>query len=232
MERTVKIQGSDLEFKDYKKLNYSGQNLVLDLMAIGINVILTSREKDETIQKMDKNGQQVSVSTGRKVYDSFKGIDYNCKTILHMFQDSETGQICAEVYKDRTKVHRAGEILEDPTLLDWQSVIDRNKDRKEFVLKNDLDKAVETEQEMYEKEAMELHSSIKNDVVDKSSDTSTSTSPTPDDLRKEIVSIKNSLSPVEKKSLKEKLEAKGLPTAYKNVNDISVLQEVIETMKN
>ena len=31
---------------------------------------------------------------------------------------------------------------------------------------------------------------------------------------------------------KEKLEAKGLPTAYKNVNDISVLQEVIETMKN
>lgn len=232
MERTVKIQGSDLEFKDYKKLNYSGQNLVLDLMAIGINVILTSREKDETIQKMDKNGQQVSVSTGRKVYDSFKGIDYNCKTILHMFQDSETGQVCAEVYKDRTKVHRAGEILEDPTLLDWQSVIDRNKDRKEFVLKNDLDKAVETEQEMYEKEAMELHSSIKNDVVAKSSDTSTSTSPTPDDLRKEIVSIKNSLSPVAKKSLKEKLEAKGLPTAYKNVNDISVLQEVIETMKN
>ena len=150
-ERFVKIQGADLEFKDYKKLNYSGQNLVLDLMAIGINVVLTAREKDETVQKMDKNGQQVSVSTGRKVHDSFKGLDYNVKTILHMYQDSETGQICAEVVKDRTRVHKAGDILEDPTLLDWQTVIDKNVDKKEFVLKNDLDKAVETEQEMDEK---------------------------------------------------------------------------------
>ena len=162
-ERFVKIQGADLEFKDYKKLNYSGQNLVLDLMAIGINVVLTAREKDETIQKMDKNGQQVSVSTGRKVHDSFKGLDYNVKTILHMYQDTETGQICAEVVKDRTKVHKAGEILEDPTLLDWQTVIDKNANKKEFVLKNDLDKAVETEQEMYEKEAMELHNSLRGD---------------------------------------------------------------------
>ena len=164
-ERFVKIQGADLEFKDYKKLNYSGQNLVLDLMAIGINVVLTAREKDETVQKMDKNGQQVSVSTGRKVHDSFKGLDYNVKTILHMYQDSETGQICAEVVKDRTRVHKAGDILEDPTLLDWQTVIDKNVDKKEFVLKNDLDKAVETEQEMYEKEAMELHKSLKGEIM-------------------------------------------------------------------
>ena len=78
-----------------------------------------------------------------------------------MYQDNETGQICAEVIKDRTKVHKAGEILEDPTLLDWQPVIDRNAERKEFILKNDLDKAVETEQKMYEKEAMELHNSLK-----------------------------------------------------------------------
>lgn len=112
-ERFVKIQGADLEFKDYKRLNYSGQNLVLDLMAIGINVVLTAREKDESVQKIDKNGQQVSVSTGKKVHDSFKGIDYNVKTILHMYQDNETGQICAEVVKDRTKVYKAGTILVD-----------------------------------------------------------------------------------------------------------------------
>ena len=86
-ERFVKIQVQTSEFKDYKKLNYSGIEFVHDLMAIGINVVLTAREKDETVQKMDKNGQQVSVSTGKKVHDSFKGIDYNIKTILHMYQD-------------------------------------------------------------------------------------------------------------------------------------------------
>lgn len=228
-ERFVKIQGADLEYKDYKKLNYSGQNLVLDLMAIGINVVLTAREKDETIQKMDKNGQQVSVSTGRKLYDSFKGLDYNVKTILHMYQDNETGQICAEVIKDRTKVHRAGDIIEDPTLLDWQTVIDKNVNKKEFVLKNDLDKAVETEQKMYEKEAMELHNSLK------AASPSTSEATTPNEnavnieaIKKEIIAKRNALSPVDKKAMKEKLEKAGLPTAYKNVTDVDILNKVLE----
>ena len=63
-------------------------------MAIGINVVLTAREKDETVQKMDKNGQQVSVSTGRKVHDSFKGLDYNVKTILHMYGSTSRADLC------------------------------------------------------------------------------------------------------------------------------------------
>lgn len=225
-ERFVKIQGADLEFKDYKKLNYSGQNLVLDLMAIGINVVLTAREKDETIQKMDKNGQQVSVSTGKKVHDSFKGIDYNVKTILHMYQDSETGQICAEVVKDRTKVHKAGDIIEDPTLLDWQTIIDRNSDRKEFVLKNDLDKAVETEQKMYEKEAMELHNSLKSNTTT----TNTSSDEETNNIKAMKADIRakiNALPPVKKKEMKEKLEGAGLPTAFKNVTDVAVLEKAL-----
>lgn len=226
-ERFVKIQGADLEFKDYKKLNYSGQNLVLDLMAIGINVVLTAREKDETVQKMDKNGQQVSVSTGKKVHDSFKGLDYNVKTILHMYQDTETGQICAEVIKDRTKVHKAGEILEDPTLLDWQTVIDKNADKKEFVLKNDLDKAVETEQEMYEKEAMELHNSLKGNSSSFNTTGDEENATNIDALKAEIVAKRNALPPTEKKAMKEKLEAAGLPTAYKNVTDVDILKKVL-----
>lgn len=229
-ERFVKIQGADLEFKDYKKLNYSGQNLVLDLMAIGINVVLTAREKDETVQKMDKNGQQVSVSTGKKIHDSFKGIDYNVKTILHMYQDADTGTICAEVVKDRTKVHNQGDIIEDPTLLDWQSVIDRNADRKEFVLKNDLDKAVETEQKMYEKEAMELHNSIKNN--DEVVETKTEPNPTEElnNLKAEIKNKISKLSPTDKVAMKDKLTEAGLPTAFKNETDVEVLKKVLATI--
>ena len=224
-ERFVKIQGADLEFKDYKKLNYSGQNLVLDLMAIGINVVLTAREKDETVQRMDKNGNPVSVSTGKKVHDSFKGIDYNVKTILHMYQDSETGQICAEVVKDRTKIYKSGDIIEDPTLLDWQPIIDRNSNRKEFILKNDLDKAVETEQEMYEKEAMELHNSIIESNAVTSSDNNVDEL---ESIKKEILAKKNALSPANKRIIKEKLDNLGLPTAYKNVTDVDILKKVLE----
>ena len=224
-ERFVKIQGADLEFKDYKKLNYSGQNLVLDLMAIGIHVVLTAREKDETVQKIDKNGQQVSVHTGKKVHDSFKGIDYNVKTILRMYQDSDTGQICAEVVKDRTKIHKAGEIIEDPTLLDWQTVIDRNATRKEFILKNDLDKAVETEQKMYEKEAMELHETLTGKPAEDELD---SNQVSIDEIKQQIVAKRNALSPVEKRAMKERLEEAGLPTSYKNVNDPDILQKVLD----
>lgn len=230
-ERFVKIQGADLEFKDYKSLNYSGQNLVLDLMAIGINVFLTAREKDETIQTKDKNGNQVSLHTGKKIIDSFKGIDYNCKTILHMYQDKESGQICAEVIKDRTKVHSAGENLEDPTLLDWQSVIIKNKDKKEFILKNDLDKAVETEQKMYEEEAMKLHNEVVGTKSPTQEQSNSSSEKTATQLRNEITSYLKSLAPRDKSAIRNKLTEAGLPTAFKNVKDVEILQTVLNTIQ-
>lgn len=230
-ERLVKIEGASLEIKDWATIKFKGQDLILDLMSSGVNCITTCREADEKVSVKTEDGQFQSVVTGRKIPDGFKGLDYNTNTVLRTFFDKETGQICAEVEKDRTHVHKKGEIIEDPSLLDWQVALEKTKDKENFVLKNDLVKAVEVEQDLYAKEVLgKVGDPVTEDTT--SSDTSTSTSPTPDDLRKEIVSIKNSLSPVEKKSLKEKLEAKGLPTAYKNVNDISVLQEVIETMKN
>lgn len=230
-ERLVKIEGAGLEIKDFNVIKFKGQDLILDLMSSGVHCITTAREKDETKNIKTDDGQFQSVATGKKIIDGFKGLEYNANTVIRTFFDKETGQICAEIQKDRTGVHGSGEIVEDPSLLDWQAALDKNKGKEDFILKNDLTKAVEVEQDLYAKEVLgKVGDPVTEDTT--SSDTSTSTSPTPDDLRKEIVSIKNSLSPVEKKSLKEKLEAKGLPTAYKNVNDISVLQEVIETMKN
>lgn len=230
-ERLVKIEGSSLEIRDFNTIKFKGQDLILDLMSSGVHCITTAREKDETKNIKTDDGQFQSVATGKKIIDGFKGLEYNANTVIRTFFDKETGQICAEIQKDRTGVHGSGEIVEDPSLLDWQAALDKNKGKEDFILKNDLTKAVEVEQDLYAKEVLgKVGDPVTEDIT--TSDTSTSTSPTPDDLRKEIVSIKNSLSPVAKKSLKEKLEAKGLPTAYKNVNDISVLQEVIETMKN
>ena len=51
-------------------------------------------------------------------------------------------------------MHKDNAIVEDPTLLDWQSVIDKTADKKEFVVKNDLTKAVSVEQDIYSKEIL------------------------------------------------------------------------------
>lgn len=107
-----------------------------------------------------------------------------------------------------------------------RQVIDKNVDRKEFVLKNDLDKAVETEQEMYEKEAMELHKSLNGDLAATNENAANSTDI--EEIKKEIIAKRNALPPMEKRAMKEKLEAAGLPTAYKNVTDVEILKKVLE----
>ena len=223
IERTVKIQGASLEFKDYQSLNFSGQQLVLDLMAIGINVVITAREKDEKVQKLDNSGMNTSISTGRKIPDSFKGIDYNAKTILRTYFD-ESGQICAVVEKDRTKTFPAGTILEDPTLLSWQPVIDKNKDKQEYILKNDLNHAVETEQQMYEKQAMSL---INEDEKSKKGGSDSEDASKLDDLKKEIKSKMSKLAPPDKQKMKETLQSKNLPLRYKDVKSEEVLMNVL-----
>ena len=152
--RLVKIEGAGLEIKDWNTIKFKGQDLILDLMSSGVHCITTCRETDEKESIRTEDGQIASVSTGRKIPDGFKGLEYNTNTVLRTFIDPETNQICAQVIKDRTGVHSVGEIIEDPSLLDWQVVLDRNKGKENFILKNDLTKAVEVEQELYAKEVL------------------------------------------------------------------------------
>ena len=73
------VAGAELagmELKDYQQLNFKGQSLILDLNATGVSYIVICREKDETETKL-VNGSSVSVSTGRKIPDGFKGQEYN-----------------------------------------------------------------------------------------------------------------------------------------------------------
>lgn len=222
--RLVKIEGAGLELKDYQTINFKGQDLILDLMASGVHCIVTARETDEKVTK-EIDGKRESVVTGRKVADGFKGMDYNAKTVIRTFTDSETGQVCAYVDKDRTGVHKKGEIIEDPTLLDWQIVIDKTADKKSFVLKNDLTKAVDVEQDIYSKEIL--------GSVGAPSETTTeqTTEVTADSLRTEITTFIKGLTPPQKTEMKKKLTDANLPTAFKSVTDINVLNKVLETIK-
>ena len=221
--RLVKIEGAGMELKDYQTINFKGQDLILDLMASGVHYIVTARETDEKETIKQADGSTMSVTTGRKIPDGFKGMTYNVKTEVRMFRN-EDGVVCAHVKKDRTHTHEDNIIIEDPTLVDWQAVIDKTADKKAFVVKNDLTKAVDVEQNIYSKE-------ILGKVGDPANDESTEENNSGVDIeamKKEIIAKRNALPPMEKKAMKEKLEAEGLPTAYKNVTDATVLQKVLD----
>lgn len=216
-EKFVAVSNANLELKDYSQLNYSGQDLVLSLMACGAHVILTAREKDETISIKGDDGKTTSVATGKKVYDSFKGMDYNTKTLVRLYRD-DLGQVCAEVVKDRTRVYSAGEIVENPSLLAWESVIQKGKGKADFTLRNDLDKAIDTDQAIFEKQMM----GSNNESDDKHVVTGSV-----DSLRATIKSTVAKLDNEGKQAMKKKLTEANLPTNFAKVTDANVLQQIL-----
>ena len=229
-ERLVKIEGAGLELKDYNTINFKGQDLILDLMACGKHFIVTARETDEKISVKQADGSVTSVATGRKKPDGFKDLGYNAKTVIRMFRD-EDGQVCAHVEKDRTHVHEDNAILVDPTLVDWQSVIDKTAKNKEFIVKNSLVQSVEKEQDIYAREI--LGSAGK--PVDNTEDTPNESNDSTDELisiKEQISAIQKSLNPVQKSKAKAALTDAGLPTAIKSVTDIEVLRKCLDTISN
>lgn len=221
--RLVKIEGAGMELKDYQTINFKGQDLILDLMASGVHYIVTARETDEKETIKQADGSTMSVTTGRKIPDGFKGMTYNVKTEVRMFRN-EDGVVCAHVKKDRTHTHEDNIIIEDPTLVDWQAVIDKTADKKAFVVKNDLTKAVDVEQDIYSKEILgKVGEPVKEESVEENS-----SGVDIEAMKKEIIAKKNALPPVEKKEMGDRLKAAGLPTAFKNVTDATVLQKVLD----
>lgn len=218
-ERFVQVSNAALELRDYQILGYNAQNFILSLMSCGAHVIMTAREEDEKVSVKTPDGQIASVATGKKVYSGLKNADYNCKTIIRMYQDPETNEICAEVQKDRSKVHELGEVIVDPTLLDYQAVIDGNKGRRDFRIKNTLDTSVAEDQKIFEKQM------LGSDYASE---------PAPNTSTEDIVALKSEikaaiskLSPVEKKEMQGKLTAAGLPTAYNKVADPETLAKIL-----
>lgn len=227
-ERLVKIEGSGLELKDYNTINFRGQNLILDLMGCGVHYVITARETDEKVSVKDSDGKITSVATGRKIPDSFKGIAYNVKTVIRTFLDDD-GVVCAEIEKDRTGVHTANEVIENPSFLDWQSVIDKTAGNKAYVIKNDLVKAVEIENNIYEREIL----GAAGDITDSKSTASAETSDNKiSDLKAEISAIQKAMNPVQKSNAKKALTEAGLPTAIKSVTDMGILNKCLEVLSN
>ena len=145
MAKDVAIEGAGMEQKDWGTLKFDGQNLILNLLASGKHFAVTAREKAETDQMKDTDGTIKNVRTGNYVVEGFKDVGFNCKTVIRMFKDDD-GIIKGLIdNKDRTLVHQQNEVLIEPSILDWQVAINKNKGKKEFTVANNLDAAIKKE---------------------------------------------------------------------------------------
>ena len=222
----VATQNAGLELKDYNQLNYAGQRLVLSLMALPVSVILTAREKDEKVSSKDANGQFTSTPTGRKLPDSFAGIDYNIKTQIRMFRN-EDEEVCYSIEKDRTHTFEKGDVVINPSLTAFEATLNKGAGRKSFAIKNDLDDAIQKDRQIFEKEVL---GDIASDDVSSTSDNGADT----ETLIASINEVMKGLSQANRDKKKAALAGANLPAtpaAIKKVTDTSVLSKILEIVK-
>lgn len=219
MAKEVAIEGASLEVKDYNTLKFDGQNLILNLLASGKHFAVTAREKDEKESYKDKNGEIKMMATGRKIPDGFKDVAYNCKTVIRMFKDDD-GIIKGLVdQKDRTLVHQQNEIIIEPSILDWQEAIDKNKGKKDFTVANNMGSAIEKELKAVEKDNAKFDNELN---AEKESDTELTTA---DDYKEAIKETISKLSTTEKSKKQTEIANVGLPKAYQKLTDIEDLKK-------
>jgi hypothetical protein len=235
-ERVIAIEGSSLEIRDFGNIKFKAANLCLSLLGTGIHSAITCREEDEKVTVKGDDNKFNSVSTGKKIPAGFKGIDYNMHTVVRFYRD-EDNNVMADVVKDRTGVH-PNETLVDPTLLDWQVVIDGNKGKKDFTLRNNLDMAVSTEQEIYSAEVMSnATKSMSKSDMEKAKVSEPKTTLVADtdaeSLRAEVNAAMKNMNPVVRKEVQDKLKAANLPADPKSVKvaDADSLMKVLSIIE-
>ncbi len=227
LAKEVAIEGASIEIKDYNSLKFEGQNFILDLLACGKHFAVTCREVDEKEQFKDKTGEIKSMATGRKQPEGFKDIRYNVKTVIRLFKDTD-GVIKGLVEnKDRSLVHVQDEILIEPSLLDWQIVISKNKGKKDFKPSNHLDKSVNAEVKAIEKQNAKYEDELIND--DKSN--AIGELNCIEDYHAAIKTVLTGLPQTQKSEKAKKIKEAGYPTAYEKITDIDKLKEYLEIVK-
>ena len=224
MAKEVAIEGAGIEIKDYQVLKFDGQDLILDLLASGKHFVVTCREEDEKEQYKDKNGEIKMMATGRKQPSGFKDIRYNVKTVMRLFKDTD-GIIKGIIEnKDRTLVHNQEEVIVEPSLLDWQVVIDKNKGKKDFKLNNNLNKAVEIERKSIEKD----NSKFEEELSTESDNTDITNLNRPEDYHEAIKKAIGKLSQTEKAKKQTVIAEEKLPKAYQKVTDMESLKKYLK----
>lgn len=224
-DRAVAIDGAGLEYKDYNTLNYSGQELILDLSASNIHWIVSSREKKET-KSVKVNGSIQSIETGKVVADGFKGAEFNTSTLVRLYRDEDDPDtVKMQVLKDRSRTWAVGQIIENPSLLDMQAMIDKDSGEN-IVVKNTMAEAIETESKIYQQKA-----GIITEDDESTTSASSDSDPDPVELKAQIKNIISKLYPDKKKEAGNRIKAANLPTGYSKVDDIETLNQILNIVK-
>jgi hypothetical protein len=216
-EQFVAEATAGLEFKDHDKVKMKGKQLLRSLVT-GTDkyVVVTSREKvKKAMQNVD--GKMQLVETGI-VPDCFDGAEYEFYTILRNFED-EDGTIKSQIMrKDRTKVFAQNEIIDEPTPLYWQSVIDGNKGKKTNVLKDSFADSVTKDEEV-------LAKGINKQQKESAPETNDIKLESVEDYQKEIDRLINALTPQKKKAMLPKVKAAKLNPKYQEITDLEELKK-------
>ena len=226
-ELAVAVEGAAMEMKDWNTIKQRGQDLILTLNELGKHYVVTAREKAETESKI-VNGQQVSVATGRYVVDGFKDIVYNVKTVLRLYRNVDDSEmVYAYVDKDRTGVHASGTVVEDPTLLDWQAVIDNSVGKTKYNIVNESEHAAKVEENIMTKKLIKENPELADGFTTSDSQNEV------DDLRSQIEQVIATVKTdaMKKKQLQDSLKGAGFkPNDYKTLNDVTKLTEFLNVI--
>ena len=231
-ERVVMIDGADIEIKDYSTIKFDGEALVLDLTASGLHYIMTAREKEKMDTKIIKvNGvdKEVSVSTGIFEPEGFKGLEYNAKTIARIWRDDSDGLIKMKCSKDRTHTYKEGVEVEEPTALDFQNMIEKNKGKKFFAPTNTMKEDIRREMEKVEREILGTSMEETEDatVVESSTDNPQEL----DALKTEYKALYDGLTPLEKEKLKQLLVENNISGVSHKNSDVAEMKKRLEIIK-
>jgi len=220
-EQLVAESTAGLEFKDHDKIKMKGKQLMRSLVTnTDKYVVVTSREKMK--RKMaNVDGKMQLVDQGI-THMSFPESEYEFYTVLRHFED-EDGTIKAQVVrKDRTKVFAQNEIIDDPTPLYWQSVIDGNKNKEANILKDNYADSIEKDEDVVasgfnKKNEDQKEVEVKLETVE--------------DYQKAIQESMDKLDNVKKKALLPKVKKAKLPLDFKAITDVKQLHEFLGLVK-
>lgn len=215
-EQFVAESTASLEFKDFDKIKMKGKNLLRSLIT-GTDkyVVVTSREKTKKVMS-NVDGKMQLVEVG-KVPDTWDDAPYEFYTVLRNFED-EDGTIKAQVMrKDRTKVFQQNEIIDEPTPLYWQSVINGNKGKKSNKITDKYEDSITKDEDVISKGI--------NNNNEEANVSNTSKLETVEDYQNEIGKLIKSLNPQKKKAMLPKVKSAGLNPKYDQITDLEELKK-------
>ena len=222
-ERFVAVTSAGLEIKDYNIINFKGQDLVLALTGSGVHYVITAREKDET-KNVGKGSKIEMVHTGKTLPDGFKEMAYNVKTVLHFYRDEEDEtQVCVNVEKDRTGTYAVGETIVDPQILAFQKMINRNKDKEDYVIKNTIDDAVRNAKEVAMQEQFD---GIGGSTTDVSVDTDKNGDDEKQEVLDYITAARGKCNATQKQEVQDKLKEQKLTLKNRETQSLDTLKQI------